>query len=101
MVALSERNILVPPDVIVSPALPEVVFDRDYPSLWAKRIGEHSGVPFTEQRQLDLFREFRLREGNPDSDQFVYLRVLEQTSGCVEVYKAAESVALKPYLLAV
>ena len=70
----------------------EVIYGRDYPSLHAKTIGEHSGVPFTEQRQLNLYGQL---EGSA-SDQIVYAMVLARTDGSVEEFKAREDCILFP-----
>lgn len=71
------------------PALCEVIFGKDPTSFQAKNMGIYSGVPLMFQEQLDLYRELREDNQNPDSDQVVYATVLEQTGGPVEVFKAA------------
>ena len=85
---LHERS--VPTFSEVSGFLPSsgMVFGRDYPSLWAISIGTHSGVLFTKQEQLDLYRELSLRDRNPDSIQVIYARVLARTGGPVDIFRA-------------
>jgi hypothetical protein len=74
---------------------PGVIFGKDYPSLHARTIGEHSGVPFTKQRQLDMYRKLEGRRG----DQIVYAMVLAQTGGLVYIFMAREDGIIFPSLL--
>jgi hypothetical protein len=61
-----------------------VIFGGDYPSLHAKTMGKDSGFPFTEQRQLEMYRE---SEGQ-ESDQIVYAEVLRKTGKPVDAFEA-------------
>lgn len=65
----------------------EVIFGKDPSSCQAKSIGIQSGVPFTEQEQVDLYRQLRIHR--LESDQVIYAMVLEQTNGPVDVFEAA------------
>jgi len=87
VVNLHERDGSVSSEASVPLESSGVVFGRDYSSLLAEFIGTHSGAPFTEQKQLDLYRTLRLRDQR-DSDQVIYARVLAQTGGLVDDFKA-------------
>lgn len=67
---------------------PGMIWGTDLASLQAHLIGVHSEVPFMRQEQLDLYRELRQDVRNPDSDQVVYVEVLEKTGGPAEQFKA-------------
>jgi hypothetical protein len=79
-VALPESNL--------SSAISRVVYGKDFPSLWAKAIGNQSGFPFTKQEQLELFRDLRMGSMNPDSDQKIYARVLRETDCPAKEFEA-------------
>lgn len=70
----------------IDPALSGIVFGKNPSSYQAEGMGIRSGVPLTQQKQLDLYIE--LRGKMLESDQIVYAKVLRQTGGPVDVFEA-------------
>lgn len=70
----------------IDPIMRPRIFGSDPPFYQAEGMGFRSGVPFTTQGQLDLYR--KLREERLDSDQVVYSNVLRRTGGPFGVFEA-------------
>jgi len=86
---LPEADVLTFSETSASLSSFGVFFGRDSASAQAEFIGSHSGIPFTQQGQLDRYRDLRLRPKNQDSDQVIYARVLRQTGGSADAFEAA------------
>lgn len=86
-VSLLETGVPTSSEISAPLASSGVIFENDYSFHQTQFMGHHSGILFTEQGQLDLYRTLRLRDKR-DSDQVVYARVLARTGGPVDAFKA-------------